>query len=96
MGGAFGYFGGHNPIEPALFENAIFSGPNFYNFKDEYNQLLKDGGVKIIYDMDDLFILNNKEKILSMTKNAKNFSENIKGTADKISVKLIGILNENY
>tara|TARA_B100000212_G_scaffold227632_1_gene172839 strand:- start:1488 stop:2753 length:1266 start_codon:yes stop_codon:yes gene_type:complete len=96
MGGAFGYFGGHNPIEPALFENAIFSGPNFYNFKDEYNQLLKNDGAKIIYDMDDLSILKNKEKLLSMAKNSKIFSENIKGTADKISVKLIGLLNENY
>ena len=46
--------------------------------------------------MDDLFILKNKEKILSMTRNSKNFSENIRGAADKISVKLIGILNENY
>ena len=96
MGGAFGYFGGHNPIEPALFENAIFSGPNFYNFKDEYNQLLKNDGAKIIYDMDDLSILKNREKLLSMAKNSKIFSENIKGTADKISVKLIGLLNENY
>ncbi len=96
LGGAFGSFGGHNPIEPALFDNAIFSGPNFYNFKDEYNQLSKVGGAKIIYDMDDLFILKNKEKILSMAKNSKIFSENIGGTANKISVKLIGMLNENY
>jgi 3-deoxy-D-manno-octulosonic-acid transferase len=96
LGGAFGDFGGHNPIEPALFDNAIFSGPNFYNFKDEYNLLSKAGGVKIIYDMDDLFILKNKEKILSMAKNSKIFSENIGGAASKISVKLIGMLNENY
>ena len=96
LGGAFGNFGGHNPIEPALFNNAIFSGPNFYNFNDEYNKLSKAGGVKIINDMDDLFILKNKEKILSMAKNSKIFSENIGGTANKITVKLIGMLNENY
>ena len=46
--------------------------------------------------MDDLFILKNKEKILSMAKNSKIFSENIGGTANKITVKLIGMLNENY
>ena len=96
LGGAFENFGGHNPIEPALFNNAIFTGPNFFNFKDEYSGLLKAGGAKIISDMNDLFILKDKEKIIEMANNSKIFTKNIGGTANKISEKLIGILNEDY
>ena len=94
LGGAFGEFGGHNPLEPARFNNAIFSGPNFFNFKDEYDQLLNVGGVKIISDISDLHIIREKKDIKEMAKNSKIYADNIGGIAEKISVKLIGILNE--
>lgn len=94
LGGAFGEFGGHNPLEPARFNNAIFSGPNFFNFKDEYNQLLNVGGVKIISDISDLHIIREKKDIKEMAKNSKIYADNIGGIAEKISVKLIGLLNE--
>ena len=57
---------------------------------------LKAGGAKIISDMNDLFILKDKEKIIEMANNSKIFTKNIGGTANKISEKLIGILNEDY
>ena len=94
LGGAFGDFGGHNPLEPARFNNAIFSGPNYFNFKDEYDQLLNIGGVKIISDISDLHIIKEKKEIKEMAKNSKIYSDNIGGIAEKISVKLIGLLNE--
>lgn len=94
LGGAFGEFGGHNPLEPARFNNAIFSGPNFFNFKDEYDQLLNVGGVKIISDISDLHIIKEKKDIKEMAKNSKIYADNIGGIAEKISVKLIGLLNE--
>lgn len=94
LGGAFGEFGGHNPLEPARFNNAIFSGPNYFNFKDEYDQLLNIGGVKIISDTSDLHIIKEKKEIKEMAKNSKIYSDNIGGIAEKISVKLIGLLNE--
>lgn len=94
LGGAFGEFGGHNPLEPARFNNAIFSGPNYFNFKDEYDQLLNIGGVKIISDTNDLHIIKEKKEIKEMAKNSKIYSDNIGGIAEKISVKLIGLLNE--
>ena len=43
-----------------------------------------------------LFNLTTKEKILEMANNSKTFTKNIGGTANKISQKLIGILNEDY
>ena len=46
--------------------------------------------------MNDLFILKDKEKIIEMANNSKIFTKNIGGTANKISEKLIGILNEDY
>ena len=94
LGGAFGEFGGHNPLEPARFNNAIFSGPNFFNFKDEYDQLLNVGGVKIISDISDFHIIREKKDIKEMAKNSKIYVDNIGGIAEKISVKLIGLLNE--
>ena len=94
LGGAFGEFGGHNPLEPARFNNAIFSGPNFFNFKDEYDQLLNVGGVKIISDISDFHIIREKKDIKEMAKNSKIYADNIGGIAEKISVKLIGLLNE--
>ena len=86
----------HDALPISLFNNAIFTGPNFFNFKDEYSGLLKAGGAKIISDINDLFILKDKEKILEMANNSKIFTKNIGGTANKISEKLIGILNEDY
>ena len=46
--------------------------------------------------MNDLFILKDKEKKIEMANNSKIFTKNIGGTANKISEKLIGILNEDY
>jgi 3-deoxy-D-manno-octulosonic-acid transferase len=34
MGGSLVKYGGHNPIEPALFEKPIILGPYMFNFKD--------------------------------------------------------------
>ena len=95
LGGAFEKMGGHNPIEAAHFSNAIFTGPNFYNFEDEYNNLINCNGAKVIYDYGDLSIINDNVTIKEMGLNSKNYSYSLGGTADKVASKIVGLLNEN-
>ncbi len=48
MGGSFSHIGGHNPLEPALFEKPIVTGSDMSNFTDVVNQLkLLEGIVQL-------------------------------------------------
>lgn len=42
MGGSFSDIGGHNPLEPALFEKPIIVGPRMDNFKEISQQLVAE------------------------------------------------------
>lgn len=46
--------GGQNPMEPAALHCAVLSGPNVKNFRDAYQQLLKNGGARMVRDGDTL------------------------------------------
>jgi 3-deoxy-D-manno-octulosonic-acid transferase len=45
MGGSFSHIGGHNPLEPALFEKPIVTGSDMSNFTDVVNQLKQLEGI---------------------------------------------------
>lgn len=45
MGGSFSTIGGHNPLEPALFEKPIIVGHDMANFKEVTQQLLNANGL---------------------------------------------------
>ena len=50
---------GHNPFEPAKFSIPIFTGPNFYNFEDDYKKSFEvEGAIKFT---EDSFIKLYKE-----------------------------------
>ena len=95
LGGAFENFGGHNPIEPARFGNAIFTGVNFYNFEEEYNNLVECNGAKVLKDDRDIEVIKDIDLIERMAINSKNYSESLGGAADKVVLKIVGLLNEN-
>ena len=78
-----------------FFSNAIFTGPNFYNFEDEYNNLINCNGAKVIYDYGDLSIINDNVTIKEMGLNSKNYSYSVGGSANKVASKIVGLLNEN-
>ncbi|RCL00233.1 MAG: 3-deoxy-D-manno-octulosonic-acid transferase [Candidatus Tokpelaia sp. JSC188] len=42
--------GGHNPLEPAMTGAVILSGPNIENFKQTYQELLKNKAAKLVDD----------------------------------------------
>ena len=95
LGGAFEKFGGHNPIEPARFGNAIFTGVNYYNFEEEFNNLVECNGAKVLKDDRDIDVIKDKDLVKKMAINSKNYSETLGGVADKIILKIVGLLNEN-
>lgn len=55
VGGSLVNKGGHNPIEPAIFEKPIISGPYVHNFKDVYELLLKNNAAIIARNERELF-----------------------------------------
>ncbi len=46
--------GGQNPLEPAMLETAVLSGPNVQNFRDAYGRLIGCGGAKLVQDKNML------------------------------------------
>jgi len=55
VGGSFSNTGGHNPLEPALYEIPVVSGPTVFNFKDIYAFMTKTGAAKIADNENELY-----------------------------------------
>ncbi len=55
VGGSFSNTGGHNPLEPALYEIPVVSGPTVFNFKDIYGFMTKTGAAKIVHNETELY-----------------------------------------
>ena len=69
IGGSFSDIGGHNPLEPALFEKPIIVGPRMDNFKEISQQLLAEKA------MISLGETNGYESVAPTTKvNSEAFS----------------------
>lgn len=54
LGGSFADVGGHNPVEAAIFEAAILSGPKVANARVLYKALWQDGGAQQVERPEDL------------------------------------------
>jgi 3-deoxy-D-manno-octulosonic-acid transferase len=54
VGGSLVRRGGQNPVEPIKLGAAVLTGPNFHNFRDSYEELLKAGGAKQVDDAASL------------------------------------------
>ena len=63
IGGSFNKTGGHNPLEAAIFEVPVISGPSVHNFKDIYNIIKNAGAGFIAEDKNSLYDIS--EKLLS-------------------------------
>ncbi|MEL6201632.1 MAG: lipid IV(A) 3-deoxy-D-manno-octulosonic acid transferase [Pseudomonadota bacterium] len=46
--------GGQNPLEPAVLDTAILTGPNISNFEDPYRRLIENKGARIVSDEKEL------------------------------------------
>lgn len=86
LGGAFVKAGGHNPIEPAYFNNILISGKNIFNqlslfeMVREYNLVDEDKLIELVMDYKNLkpasLDLDNKiEAIKEVFRDADKFSK---------------------
>lgn len=89
IGGSLISHGGHNPIEAAIFEKPVITGPYINNFRDVYEHLLNSQAAMIVRNGDELyeavsFLLENEDKLLRMGNTAKKCIEERMGVVNRI------------
>ncbi len=80
IGGSFTNNGGHNPIEAAMANCAIITGPNVFNWQNLYDDMIKQESCLMIKNSKDLedeiiSLIENKSFIMKLKNNALSFSE---------------------
>ena len=80
LGGSLISAGGHNPIEPALHECAILTGPHIFNWENIYYDMIQNNACLKTQSIEEVEIslknlLDNKKKIECMKINALKFSQ---------------------
>ena len=80
LGGSFTNNGGHNPIEAAVANCAIITGPHVFNWQNLYEDMLKKQCCMMIKDPKELEsqiikLIEDKNLISNFKKNALFFSE---------------------
>lgn len=78
MGGSFSNIGGHNPLEPALFNKPVIAGPNMSNFTEILSQLISAQGIVQIAENNDMAqaLSNEVLRLLLDNVEAKFLGEN--------------------
>ncbi len=98
IGGSFNNTGGHNPLEAAIFEKPVVSGPAVFNFKDIYDVLCKSGAGKVVKTPEEFYeylnTLLEAPEIYNKTKNAcKNVFVSNRGAIEFVINKIKNITN---
>jgi 3-deoxy-D-manno-octulosonic-acid transferase len=80
--------GGQNPLEPAMLDCAILTGPNVQNFRDSYRALLQNGAARIVKDGDMLaacvcLLLSNDEARNIMIEAGLSTVQTMSGSLNK-------------
>ena len=80
LGGSFTNNGGHNPIEAAVSNCAIITGPNVFNWQNLYDDMIEQKSCLMIRNPKDLEkaiinLIEDKNLILNLKKNALSFSK---------------------
>jgi len=66
IGGSFSQTGGHNPLEAAIYNVPVVSGPSTFNFKDIYSYLTED---------EAAFVVENENQLLEIFEKLFNDNE---------------------
>ncbi len=80
--------GGQNPLEPAMLNTAVLTGPNVQNFRESYERLIEAGGAKVVEDRDGLagevnYLLANGRARREMTSAGAFAVEEMRGALEK-------------
>ncbi|SPT71268.1 3-deoxy-D-manno-octulosonic-acid transferase [Anaerobiospirillum thomasii] len=57
MGGSLVDIGGHNPLEPAYFSLPVITGPYYYNFKMQFEDMIDARAAYLANDEKRLYVL---------------------------------------
>jgi 3-deoxy-D-manno-octulosonic-acid transferase len=98
MGGSFCPVGGHNPIEPASCGVPVLTGPDFHNFRSEFEALFKAGGAKECSDAEDLAakasaVLSSEDELRRRSEAALNAVKSGRGAVARTLEALDRILD---
>ena len=88
VGGSLVRYGGHNPIEPAVFEKPILFGPHMFNFKDTAMAFLLNKAAIQVTDKRDLFdkcvlLLKDEKERSWLGKNARRVVFENRGATER-------------
>ena len=89
LGGSFTNNGGHNPIEAAVANCAIITGPHVYNWQNLYEDMIKKNCCLMIKNSIELEhniinLIEDKSLISNLKNNALSFSESVFFNEDKL------------
>ncbi|MEZ5774211.1 MAG: glycosyltransferase N-terminal domain-containing protein [Hyphomicrobiaceae bacterium] len=95
MGGSLVPHGGQNPFEAVKLGAAVLSGPHTHNFKEEYGELMRVGGARLIAGADGLVaaigeLTAEPERLQAMRSAAREAVGNLSGAL----AKTLGALEE--
>ena len=79
LGGSISKLGGHNPIEPALKQCAIITGPNIFNWENIYQEMIEKKACIKINTLSDFI------KYLNILIDDTNLRNNLKNNAFKFA-----------
>ena len=96
VGGSLVNRGGQNPVEPIKLGAAVLTGPNWQNFRDSYDALLRAGGCKQVSDAAGLaeaalYLLEDGNARATMTERALGTIAAMSGALPRTLAEL-----ENY
>jgi 3-deoxy-D-manno-octulosonic-acid transferase len=96
IGGGFKKYGGHNPLEAAVFGLPIITGEFMFNFEDTVDMLVKNGGTfKVKNSVEEValklkFLMDNDDIRKQAGEKNKLFIDKMQGTAESTAI----IINE--
>ena len=82
LGGSLTNNGGHNPIEPAMYNCAVITGNNVFNWQNIYDEMINENSCYLINNIEKLqeiieVFINDRKKLNKYKKNASNFANNV-------------------
>jgi 3-deoxy-D-manno-octulosonic-acid transferase len=98
IGGSLVPFGGHNPLEPAMFAKPILFGPDMSDFRHIADLLLEAGAALKVQDGNHLkatfvALLDNPERQIAMGRRAKMVVQAHQGAVEK-TLKCINLAGQ--
>ncbi|MEO1701058.1 MAG: lipid IV(A) 3-deoxy-D-manno-octulosonic acid transferase [Pseudomonadota bacterium] len=80
--------GGQNPLEPAVLDTAILTGPNISNFEDPYRRLIENTGARVVYDEKELakivhLLLSKPEARKAIAQSAMRVVSDMEGAFER-------------